>query len=108
MSDSPRSSGRDGRRSSGESPQNLTPVSPTRRPDPPHAEPASVLEGIIEQLSLQSGRKPVLVGLRSPALVVEPVDRGRASSTGRHTGDLMGIPPTNREIVQDYVHILRF
>ena len=28
--------------------------------------------------------------------------------TGRHTGDLMGIPPTNREIVQDYVHILRF
>jgi predicted ester cyclase len=27
---------------------------------------------------------------------------------GRHTGDLMGIPPTNREIAQDYVHILRF
>jgi predicted ester cyclase len=27
---------------------------------------------------------------------------------GRHTGDLMGIPPTNREIDQDYVHILRF
>jgi len=27
---------------------------------------------------------------------------------GRHTGDLMGIPSTNREIAQDYVHILRF
>jgi predicted ester cyclase len=26
----------------------------------------------------------------------------------RHTGDLMGIPPTNREFAQDYVHILRF
>ena len=51
----------------GSSLKNLTPGSPTRRPDPPHAEPASVLEGIIEQLSLQSGRKPVLVGLRSPA-----------------------------------------
>jgi predicted ester cyclase len=27
---------------------------------------------------------------------------------GRHTGDLMGIPPTNRVVTQDYVHILRF
>jgi predicted ester cyclase len=27
---------------------------------------------------------------------------------GRHTGDLMGIAPTNREISMDYVHILRF
>lgn len=27
---------------------------------------------------------------------------------GRHTGDMMGIPPTNREIAMDYVHILRF
>jgi predicted ester cyclase len=27
---------------------------------------------------------------------------------GRHTGDLMGIRPTNREIAVDYVHILRF
>ena len=26
----------------------------------------------------------------------------------RHTGDLMGIPPTNREVNQDYVQILRF
>jgi predicted ester cyclase len=26
----------------------------------------------------------------------------------RHTGDLMGIPPTNREVTQDYVQILRF
>jgi predicted ester cyclase len=26
----------------------------------------------------------------------------------RHTGDLMGVPPTNREIAMDYVHILRF
>ena len=26
----------------------------------------------------------------------------------RHTGDLMGIPATNREIAMDYVHILRF
>ena len=27
---------------------------------------------------------------------------------GQHTGDLMGIPPTNRVVAQDYVHILRF
>src|SRR4030095_7249356 len=27
---------------------------------------------------------------------------------GRHTGGLMGIPPTNREIAMDSVHILRF
>lgn len=27
---------------------------------------------------------------------------------GRHTGDLMGIAPTNREVAYDYVHILRF
>ena len=27
---------------------------------------------------------------------------------GRHTGDLMGIPPTNRLVAQDYIHIVRF
>jgi predicted ester cyclase len=27
---------------------------------------------------------------------------------GRHTGDLMGIAPTNREVAVDYVHIVRF
>lgn len=27
---------------------------------------------------------------------------------GRHTGDLMGIPPTGRQIKQPYVQILRF
>jgi predicted ester cyclase len=27
---------------------------------------------------------------------------------GRHTGDLMGIPPTNGEVAMDYVQILRF
>lgn len=27
---------------------------------------------------------------------------------GRHTGELMGIAPTNREVAYDYVHILRF
>jgi len=27
---------------------------------------------------------------------------------GRHTGDLMGLPPTNREVAYDYVHIVRF
>ncbi|MGH2357133.1 MAG: ester cyclase [Candidatus Limnocylindria bacterium] len=26
----------------------------------------------------------------------------------RHKGDLMGIPPTNREVAYDYVHIVRF
>ena len=31
-----------------------------------------------------------------------------ATYHGRHTGDLMGIPPTGREIAYDYVHILRF
>ena len=27
---------------------------------------------------------------------------------GRHTGDLLGIPPTKREVAMDYVQILRF
>jgi predicted ester cyclase len=27
---------------------------------------------------------------------------------GRQTGSLMGIPPTNREVAYDYVHIVRF
>jgi len=31
-----------------------------------------------------------------------------ATHHGRHTGDLMGIPPTGREVAYDYVHILRF
>jgi predicted ester cyclase len=26
----------------------------------------------------------------------------------RQTGEMMGVPPTNREIAMDYVHILRF
>jgi predicted ester cyclase len=26
----------------------------------------------------------------------------------RHTGNLMGIAPTNREVAQDYIHIVRF
>lgn len=31
-----------------------------------------------------------------------------ATHHARHTGDLMGIPPTGREVAYDYVHILRF
>ena len=27
---------------------------------------------------------------------------------GRHTGELMGIPPTNRTVAYDYVHIVKF
>jgi predicted ester cyclase len=27
---------------------------------------------------------------------------------GRHTGEMMGIPPTNREVAYEYVHFLRF
>ena len=27
---------------------------------------------------------------------------------GRHTGELMGMPPTGREVAYDYVHIVRF
>ena len=27
---------------------------------------------------------------------------------GRHTGDLMGIPPTGREVAQPYIQILRY
>ena len=27
---------------------------------------------------------------------------------GRQTGELMGIPPTGREVAYDYVHFLRF
>jgi predicted ester cyclase len=27
---------------------------------------------------------------------------------GRHTGELMGIPPTGREVAYSYVHIVRF
>jgi predicted ester cyclase len=31
-----------------------------------------------------------------------------ATHHGRHTGDLMGIPPTNRKVAYEYVHIVRF
>ncbi len=31
-----------------------------------------------------------------------------ATHHARHTGELMGIPPTNREVAYDYVHMLRF
>ncbi len=31
-----------------------------------------------------------------------------ATHHGRHTGDLMGIPPTGREVAYRYVHILRY
>ena len=31
-----------------------------------------------------------------------------ATHHARHTGELMGIPPTGREVAYDYVHILRF
>lgn len=31
-----------------------------------------------------------------------------ATHHARHTGELMGIPPTNREVSYDYVHILKF
>ena len=32
----------------------------------------------------------------------------RVTHHGRHTGDLMGIPPTGREVAYQYVHFLRF
>ncbi|HEV8697185.1 MAG TPA: ester cyclase [Candidatus Limnocylindrales bacterium] len=32
----------------------------------------------------------------------------RMTHHGRHTGDLMGIPPTGREVAYQYVHFLRF
>jgi SnoaL-like polyketide cyclase len=31
-----------------------------------------------------------------------------ATHLAHHTGDLMGIPPTDREVAYDYVHIVRF
>jgi predicted ester cyclase len=31
-----------------------------------------------------------------------------ATHHGRHTGELMGIPPTNRDVAYPYVHIVRF
>jgi predicted ester cyclase len=31
-----------------------------------------------------------------------------ARHEARHTGNLMGIPPTGREVAYDYVHIVRF
>lgn len=31
-----------------------------------------------------------------------------ATHHGRHVGDLMGIPPTDREVAYDYVHIVRY
>jgi predicted ester cyclase len=31
-----------------------------------------------------------------------------ATHHGRQTGEMMGIPPTGREVAYDYVHILRF
>jgi predicted ester cyclase len=32
----------------------------------------------------------------------------RVTHHGRHTGDLMGIPPTGRDVAYQYVHFLRF
>ena len=32
----------------------------------------------------------------------------RATHHGRHSGELMGIQPTNRQVAYDYVHIVRF
>ena len=32
----------------------------------------------------------------------------RTTHHGRHTGDLMGIAPTDREVAYDYVHFIRF
>lgn len=32
----------------------------------------------------------------------------RLTHHGRHTGDLMGIPPTGHEVAYQYVHFLRF
>ena len=32
----------------------------------------------------------------------------RMTHHGRHTGNLMGIPPTGREVAYQYVHFLRF
>jgi predicted ester cyclase len=32
----------------------------------------------------------------------------RMTHHGRHTGDLMGIPPTGREVAYQYVHFVRF
>ncbi|TMF33554.1 MAG: ester cyclase [Chloroflexi bacterium] len=31
-----------------------------------------------------------------------------ATHRARHTGELMGIPPTGRDVAYDYVHIVRF
>ena len=31
-----------------------------------------------------------------------------ATHHGRQTGELMGIPPTHREVAYDYVHVVRF
>ena len=32
----------------------------------------------------------------------------RLTHHGRHTGDLMGIPPTGRDVAYEYVHFFRF
>ena len=32
----------------------------------------------------------------------------RSTHHGRHVGDLMGIPPTGREVAYEYIHIVRF
>jgi predicted ester cyclase len=32
----------------------------------------------------------------------------QATHHAQHTGDLMGIPPTGREVAYDYVHIVRY
>jgi predicted ester cyclase len=32
----------------------------------------------------------------------------RCTHHGRQTGELMGIPPTNREVAYEYVHIVRY
>lgn len=32
----------------------------------------------------------------------------RCTHHGRHTGNLMGLPPTGRQVAYDYVHIVRY
>jgi predicted ester cyclase len=88
------------------------------------ALPEVVAQDIVEH-GARPGEPPGLEGVRATMLwlgrvfsdqrweIRQVIGEGdtvvvHATHHGRHTGELMGIPPTNREVAYDYVHILKF
>lgn len=78
-------------------------VDHTARPDEPHGiegvtQTMRWLHGVFSDLAFDVHH---VVGEGDTVVV-------HCTLTGRHTGDLMGIPPTGREVRTPMIHILRF